>query len=141
VAWPGETFGLQVILNNPAGNVVDVVADLESDDVGVTINTAEAAFFFGNGGATAINAIPYEISFDPALLHGQNISFRLRLRLPEGEVFDSLALVVTVGVAPLGLIAEHSSPRISFSVSDPSMQPVDRGFGLMTPTTCSMRPA
>ncbi len=118
LAWPGETFGLQVILNNPAGNVVDVVAELENDDVGVTINTAEAAFFFGNGGATAINAIPYEISFDPSLFHGQNISFRLRLRLPEGGVFDSLALVVTVGVAPLGLIAEHNSSRISFSVSD-----------------------
>jgi len=118
VAWPGDSFNLQVVLNNPAGNVVEVVAALETDETGVTITSAEAGFFFGAGGNTAINFVPYEINLDPDLLHGRIIAFRLMLRLPEGQVFDTLDFDLIVGIAPPGMIAEHSNSRISFSVSD-----------------------
>jgi len=118
VIWPGESFNLQVVLNNPAGNVPDVIGAVECDDDSVTIDPAESDFVFGAGGSSTVNSVPYSISIPGDRRHGETLSLRLILHPPGGPVFDTLTLNLPVGIAPPGLIADQSSSRISFSVSD-----------------------
>ena len=118
IAWPGEDFGMEILLNNPAGNVSELIGVLESSEAGVSIMSDTAIYLFGVGGSSAQSLAPYQIRYDSSFCHGQTVNFMLQLQTAQGSAIDSIAFVATVGVPPSGQIADHNSSRIGFSVSD-----------------------
>ncbi|MCK4607208.1 MAG: S8 family serine peptidase [candidate division Zixibacteria bacterium] len=119
IAWPGEGFGLQLVLTNIGGNIESVLGKLISPhEDKVVILDDEAIFFFGIGGTSARNFIPFRLFSDSTLYHGQEIPFTLELSRPDGEVLDSIAFGITAGIMPGGRIGSHNTSRIGFSVSD-----------------------
>lgn len=119
IAAPGEEFDLQLLLHNPAGNietVVGTIAPVNNDSV-ILVHD-QAIFFFGEGGTTALNTSPFRIFFDSAFYHGQDISCLLFLESSGGMDLDTLHFAITVGIAPKGSIASHSTTQIEVSVSD-----------------------
>ncbi|HUV31048.1 MAG TPA: S8 family serine peptidase [Acidobacteriota bacterium] len=119
VACPGEGFDFQVVLTNASANVESLTGILKADDGGpVSITSDHAEFFFGDGGTTAINYAPFQLTFASTALHGQEITLNLYLADSTGGVLDTLELGLTVGYAPPGSIGEHASGDISFTVSD-----------------------
>ncbi|MDH3938437.1 MAG: S8 family peptidase, partial [candidate division Zixibacteria bacterium] len=118
IAWPGEEFGLDILINNPAGNIAEVIGVLETGTAGVVVMSDSATYLFGVGGSSALSMAPYQIRYDSGFHHGHTVDFVLYLQTPEGGSLDTIAFVGTVGVPPSGHIADHSSSRIGFSVSD-----------------------
>jgi len=119
IAWPGEGFGLQLVLTNVGGNIESVLGKLISpQEDKVAILDDEAIFFFGKGGISARNFMPFQLLFDSALYHGQEIPFTLLLSRPGGEVLDSIVFVMMAGIMPGGRISSHNTSQISFSISD-----------------------
>ncbi len=118
VACPGESFGLQIVLTNAAANVESINGRLATISTSVTITSDKAGFFFGDGGTTAINAVPYEMALDSHLVHGETIPLVLYLEDSLGRFSDTLDVILLVGYPAPGLTGEHSSSLISFTVSD-----------------------
>jgi len=119
IAFPGESFGLQLMINNAAGNVDSAYGVISQIDKGmIDIAQDEAGFYFGDGGTTALNYEPFLISFADDLYNGEEIAFRLCLTAANGTTCDTLSFALTVGVSPKGDIAAHSNGTIEVAVSD-----------------------
>ncbi len=118
VAWPGETFGLDVFLTNSSANVPEVSGRLRSGNPGVVISDSMAVFYFGPAGSSTQTQAPFVISYDSGFYHGQRVGFTLILGAPDGRIFDTIDFELSVGVNPSGSIADQGSNRIQFSVSD-----------------------
>jgi hypothetical protein len=121
VAAPGEEFGLQLLLRSTLAGIETVVAAIvpDNNDSVIAVNE-ETTFFFGQGGTTAINSEPFtmRMRFDSAFYHGREISCLLFLESPGGVNLDTLDFTITVGIAPNGEIASHSTQELDISISD-----------------------
>lgn len=119
IAFPGESFGLQLVIGNPLGDVESVTGVISAvDREGITLHNDRAGFYFGDGGTTAMNSTPYEIAFDMRFYNGQQVEFDLLLTIPGCPTSDTLTFSLTVGMQPNGTIASHTNGRIEVSVSD-----------------------
>ena len=119
VAFPSETFELELGLTNSGGSVEEVVGTLRFvGDSGVQIVNSEANFVFGDGGSHAISAPLCQLRFDAYLHNGLLVPFELDLSLPNDTVFQTLEFNLTVGISPTGSIAAHENGEISLCVSD-----------------------
>lgn len=118
IADPGETFDLYIRLNIPAGNVESLTGTLLCSDSAVTINNKIADFTFESEATYSINTTPYVISFDGNLINGRSIPFQVVLAYSYSESFDTLDLQIMVGRAPNGIITNHITSRMKFTVSD-----------------------
>jgi len=119
LAGPGEEFELQLLLRSTLAGIESVVATIVPDNNdSVIIVEEETIFFFGQGGTTAINSEPFTIRFDSAFYHGQEISCLLLLESSGGVSLDTLDFTMTVGIAPKGDIASHSTEELDISISD-----------------------
>ena len=119
IALPGETFGLQLMLRNPIANVESVTGQiLTPDKSNINVIADQSDFYFGPGGTTAINFVPFQISWSSTLYNGQQAAFQLILTSNYSSVPDTLSFNLTVGVAPSGNIASQSTSRLNLSVSD-----------------------
>ena len=117
--FPGETFHLQITLGNEAANVEEVTGTLSAVNGNqAEISMSSSKFYFGLNSSTAFSLPQFEISFDSALYHGQEVNFKLVLKDISGTISDTLSFSLTAGVAPLGRITEQTTDRIEFSVSD-----------------------
>ncbi len=119
VAFPGETFDLQLVLANSSGNVEALSGIIVADDIpGVTLISQSADFFFGTGGTLANNDPLFTIGFDSSLYHGQRIDLHLLLSPNGFDITDTIAFQLTVGLPPKGEIATHNNGKVKISVSD-----------------------
>ncbi|NOY87949.1 MAG: S8 family serine peptidase [FCB group bacterium] len=119
IAFPGEAFGLQIVLNNAAANIESVTGTILTDNKsGVTLANSSEEFYFGVGGTTAINSTPFGIVFDSNLYNGQQVSFQLLLASSYLSRIDTLDFTLTVGISPRGNIALQANGIMSLSVSD-----------------------
>ncbi|MCH7948828.1 MAG: S8 family serine peptidase, partial [candidate division Zixibacteria bacterium] len=119
IPFPGETFHLQITLSNEAANVEEVTGTLSAvngNQAAISMNSSK--FYFGLNSSTAFSLPQFEISFDSALYHGEEVNFELLLQDISGSISDTLLFSLTAGVAPLGRIAEQTTDRLEFSVSD-----------------------
>ncbi|MEE8403967.1 MAG: S8 family serine peptidase [candidate division Zixibacteria bacterium] len=117
--FPGDIFHLQITLGNEAANVEEVTGTLsavDSNQAAVTMSSSK--FYFGLNSTIAFSLPQFEISFDSAVYHGEDIEFELLLQDVSGAISDTITFSLTAGVAPLGNIAELTTDRIDFSVSD-----------------------
>ncbi|HWR84222.1 MAG TPA: S8 family serine peptidase [Candidatus Deferrimicrobium sp.] len=119
IASPGEEFGLQLLLYNAEGNVEQATATLRSmsNDSAIVVGS-NAAFYFGSGGTTALNSEPFVVRFDSTFYHGQQLPFAVVLESPLRAAYDTLDLILTVGLPPNGSIALHATSRMEVTVSD-----------------------
>ena len=119
IAQPGEAFGLQLVINSATGDLGPITGTIVTGGVdGVEVNGAVAEFTFDLEGTTAVNEVPFQISFDSSLYNGQEIDFSLMVSSITQGFFDTLSYVLTVGIEPKGEIASHNNGRITLSVSD-----------------------
>ncbi len=119
IAMPGETFGLQLMLRNPVGNVESVSGTILTVDKGaINVINDQSDFYFGPGGTTAMNNDPFQISWSPDLYNGEHVSFDLILTSSYSNVPDTLPFDLTVGVPLAGHIAAQATSRLDLTVSD-----------------------
>ncbi|UCD62959.1 MAG: S8 family serine peptidase [Candidatus Zixiibacteriota bacterium] len=118
LAMPGESFGLQLVLNPSDDSVDHLVGTIETGMGGVLITAGTADFYYTSGVSTALNETPFEITFDSAMYHGQSIEFDLLVSFEGTQFFDTLAFTLTVGIAPPGKTDSHENERVTFTVSD-----------------------
>jgi len=117
-ASPDEQYQLSLTLTNEHADVERVAGYLETmESEGVEVVQGTAQFYFGIGGAAAINDVPYTISLGNSLYHGQEIMFRLTL-YRDSDIYDTLEFSQIIGHVPHGTQADHSSGRVEFTVSD-----------------------
>ncbi|MEW6411618.1 MAG: S8 family serine peptidase [Candidatus Zixiibacteriota bacterium] len=119
LAFPGETFELQLTLTNSAGNIDGLAGTIGTESVsGVTLDVESSYFYFGTGGTIAISAPPFVMTFDSSLYHGQQVDFSLLISTDGQEIFDTIPFQITVGLSPKGVIASHQNNKMKISVSD-----------------------
>lgn len=119
VALPGTDVSLQVMLNNPSGNVSQVTGRLYSNDpASAVVIDGVKNFLFGSGGTTSLNQAPFTINLDPTLFHGTRLSFSLHIELENGSVVDTVSFAMTVGYPSPGAVLEHAGGALNWTVSD-----------------------
>ncbi|MDH4155750.1 MAG: S8 family serine peptidase [candidate division Zixibacteria bacterium] len=119
VAFPSETFELEIGLTNSGGSVEEIVGTLRFvGDSGVQILNGVANFVFGEGGIHAVSEMPCLVRFEPYLRNGLLVPFKLDISLPGDTVFQTFEFSLTVGIPPAGNIAAHENGEISLCVSD-----------------------
>ncbi len=119
VAMPGETFGLQLMLKNPVGNVESVSGTvITANKSNISVISPQSDFYFGPGGTTAMNFVPFQISWSPDLYNGEAISFDLVIRSEYSNTPDTLPFDLVVGVPLSGHIAAQTTSKLNLTVSD-----------------------
>jgi len=119
VTLPGDTISLQVILNDSEGARPQVTGYLATGrDSVVTILNSQTDFYYHDDSSTLVNLIPFQIAFDQNLIHGEVIPFSLSLIDAFGDTIDVLSLSIKAGLDAPGSTGDHTSGRISMTVSD-----------------------
>ncbi|HEX2896451.1 MAG TPA: S8 family serine peptidase, partial [candidate division Zixibacteria bacterium] len=117
--FPGDSFHLRITLTKQSGSVNNIIGSLKCLNPGAAeLLVDRAGFFFGGTAYSALSVPEFQVRFDSALYHGQNVDFVIELEDGTGNVFDSLYFSLAAGLAPNGAIAVLPTGRIDFSVSD-----------------------
>ena len=119
IAMPGETFELSLTLANPAGNLPNINGTLVPRvDSEATVQNSTVGFFFGTGGTSGIQTLPFTVQASPSLYNGQQIQFDLYLQTGSFAPFDTLTITLPIGIQPAGQVATLNNPDIDLTISE-----------------------
>ncbi|MDZ4723442.1 MAG: S8 family serine peptidase [candidate division Zixibacteria bacterium] len=118
VASPGELIGLTLYLTQNFSLNASVQGRLKPRTAGnVAVINQQSGFIFGEGGVTAMNAIPFTLMINESVPNGASESLVLYVETTDGSVIDSVELILTVGFIPPGPNVSHAGTAVRFSVS------------------------
>ncbi len=117
-ADPGETAGVTLTLNEPAGLNDSVDVYLTSPSDWITIEPDTIRFRFGESSTYAVGSEPFLCQISSDAISGEAVAVNVHIRFMQGRGEDSTTYAITIGHALPGRMFTVGEGDLRFSASD-----------------------